>query len=657
MAIIEIAHGHITVADLNDGHTPSIDVGADGRLVIDGVPKGPSLKGEDAEAVARYEIQPSENSIMRDFKGALTPATLTARVFRDTGIAMEEVTPGGSNVLRYSIDGGTEQTYSPASGIATGGAKQKITLNFYVGAVRRASLDVPVHGIRAQLDSSGNLTIGEAVVNVRGPKPVLSLNAQHQLVADGELVSSTVLKGADGITPEIDPTTKRWKIGGTLTQVKAEGTDGQPGTPGKDFKYTDFTAAQLDTLMSGVKSKIDTSAFRSDIKTLLKGDSAFVAATKGATGATGPQGPKGDKPVLTLNSSYQLVADGTVVSTTSLRGPQGATGPTGPKGATGATGPKGDTGATGPQGPKGATGPQGPVGKTFRPSFSNGTLTFTASTDTSAVSLSGIPTVDSLKQAGFLYKNNNGNFQSCSATACTQLTPASIGAASSSHTHTGYASSSHNHDTAYAAKSHKHNAIEATYSGSGGKQPPNYIGYNSLRSCMSNEEVNGNTQYKNWIYINAYSGADVGGTTAIGFNRQTMAAYLMRSEANASTWAEKAELLGTHNLLSFIPKVAFMSEFSFLNSKWSLSSSGILAGGAPTITTSGHNLTITMPAAWFTHATGKTMSIYMPIVTPISACSAPIRILKSTTQIILSIPTDCTRFQLCVIVLGKSTLA
>ena len=462
MAIIEIAHGHITVADLNDGHTPSIDVGADGRLVIDGVPKGPSLKGEDAEAVARYEIQPSENSVMRDFKGALTPATLTARVFRDTGIAMEEVTPGGSNVLRYSIDGGTEQTYSPASGIATGGAKQKITLNFYVGAVRWASLDVPVHGIRAQLDSSGNLTIGEAVVNVKGPKPVLSLNAQHQLVADGELVSSTVLKGKDG--------------------------------------------------------------------------------------ATGPQGPKGDKPVLTLNSSYQLVADGTVVSTTSLRGPTGATGATGPKGATGATGPRGDTGATGPQ---------GPVGKTFRPSFSNGTLTFTASTDTSAVSLSGIPTVDSLKQAGFLYKNNNGNFQSCSATACTQLTPASIGAAASSHTHSGYAaaththsgyaSSSHNHDTVYAAKSHKHNTIEATYSGSGGKQPPNYIGYNSLRSCMSNEEVNGNTQYKNWIYINAYSGADVGGTTAIGFNRQTMAAYLMRSEANASTWAEKAELLGTHN--------------------------------------------------------------------------------------------------------------
>ena len=358
MAIIEIAHGHITVADLNDGHTPSIDVGADGRLVIDGVPKGPSLKGEDAEPVARYEIVPSDNSIMRDFKGVLTPARLTARVFRDTGIAMAEVTLGGSNVLRYSIDGGTEQTYSPASGIATGGAKQKITLTFYVGVIRWASLDVPVHGIRAQLDSSGNLTIGEAVVNVKGPKPVLSLNAQHQLVADGVLVSEAVLKGADGITPEIDPTTKRWKIGGTLTQVKAEGTDGQPGTPGtpgKDFKYTDFTAAQLDALQSGVKSKIDTSTFRSDIgglikadvKTLLKNDSGFVALTKGEPGERGPQGTAGTNGVDGItphigNDGYWYAGS----TKLSLK----AQGPIGPAGPTGGTGP---TGPVGPQGPKG----------------------------------------------------------------------------------------------------------------------------------------------------------------------------------------------------------------------------------------------------------------------------------------------------------------
>ena len=361
MAIIEIAHGHITVADLNDGHTPSIDVGADGRLVIDGLPKGPSLKGEDAEPVARYEIVPSDNSIMRDFKGVLTPARLTARVFRDTGIAMAEVTLGGSNVLRYSIDGGTEQTYSPASGIATGGAKQKITLTFYVGVIRWASLDVPVHGIRAQLDSSGNLTIGEAVVNVRGPKPVLSLNAQHQLVADGVLVSDTVLKGTDGITPEIDPTTKRWKIGGTLTQVKAEGTDGQPGTPGtpgtpgKDFKYTDFTAAQLDALQSGVKSKIDTSTFRSDIgglikadvKTLLKNDSGFVALTKGEPGERGPQGTAGTNGVDGItphigNDGYWYAGS----TKLSLK----AQGPIGPAGPTGGTGP---TGPVGPQGPKG----------------------------------------------------------------------------------------------------------------------------------------------------------------------------------------------------------------------------------------------------------------------------------------------------------------
>ena len=620
------------------------------KLYIDGVESSDSLKGEDAEPVARYEIVPSDNSIMRDFKGALSPARLTARVFRDTGIAMAEVTLGGSNSLRYSIDGGTEQTYSPASGIATGGAKQKITLTFYVGVIRWASLDVPVHGIRAQLDGSGNLTIGEAVVNVRGPKPVLSLNAQHQLVADGVLVSDTVLKGTDGITPEIDPTTKRWKIGGTLTQVKAEGTDGQPGTPGtpgKDFKYTDFTAAQLDALQSGVKSKIDTSAFRSDIgvriktdvKDLLKGDSGFVALTKGepgskgdkgdkgdqgiqglkgtdgisphigndgywysgstklsvkAQGPTGPQGlqgPKGDQglkgndgakgdkgdkgdkglkgdtPVLSLNSSYQLLADGALVSSASLRGPQGIQGL---KGDTGLQGP------SGPQGPAGPTGPTGPQGKTFRPSFSGETLTFTASTDTSNVSLSGIartsqiPTKDTVANWGFATTSalNSGlagkasladvqgagfvKYANGKLTYCSGLTCSDLNISSASHNHDSvYAKISHTHSQ-YAAASHIHAVVEGTYSGKGGAKNPNAYGINRVGFFMSSQVVNGNSQYKDWILLDCYGGNDVGGAVAIGVNRQSLGAYIMRSAAARTAWAASAELIGTHNYASIL---------------------------------------------------------------------------------------------------------
>ena len=125
-----------------------------------------------------------------------------------------------------------------------------------------------------------------------------------------------------------------------------------------------------------------------------------------------------------------------------------------------------------------------------------------------------------------------------------------------------YAAKTHNHDTAYAAKSHthseygasghKHTAIQAPYSGSGGKQPPTYANANELRACMSNETVNGNSQYKNWIYINAYSDSDAGGVTAIGLNRQSLGAYIMRANAGASTWAQSAELLHTSNGLLFL---------------------------------------------------------------------------------------------------------
>ena len=125
-----------------------------------------------------------------------------------------------------------------------------------------------------------------------------------------------------------------------------------------------------------------------------------------------------------------------------------------------------------------------------------------------------------------------------------------------------YAAKTHNHDTVYAAKSHthseygasghKHTSIQAPYSGSGGKQPPTYANANELRACMSNETVNGNSQYKNWIYINAYSGSDAGGVTAIGLNRQSLAAYIMRANAGASTWAQSAELLHTSNGLLFL---------------------------------------------------------------------------------------------------------
>ena len=41
---------------------------------------------------------------------------------------------------------------------------------------------------------------------------------------------------------------------------------------------------------------------------------------------------------------------------------------------------------------------------------------------------------------------------------------------------------------------------------------------------------------------------------AFGVNRQSLGAYIMRSEAERETWGESAELLGTHNYTSYTVK-------------------------------------------------------------------------------------------------------
>ena len=68
---------------------------------------------------------------------------------------------------------------------------------------------------------------------------------------------------------------------------------------------------------------------------------------------------------------------------------------------------------------------------------------------------------------------------------------------------------------------------------------------------MMNTSVNGNTHYKDWIIMDCYSGNDVGGGVAFGVNRQTLGAYIMRSAATRTSWAESAELLGTHNYSAY----------------------------------------------------------------------------------------------------------
>lgn len=102
-------------------------------------------------------------------------------------------------------------------------------------------------------------------------------------------------------------------------------------------------------------------------------------------------------------------------------------------------------------------------------------------------------------------------------------------------------------DSIYAASSHTHTTIVGSYTMYGGQQPPNYFGKKRVGALMMNTTVNGNSHYKDWLFMDCYGGSDVGGGVAIGVNRQALGAYIMRSAAARTAWAESAELLGTHN--------------------------------------------------------------------------------------------------------------
>ena len=110
---------------------------------------------------------------------------------------------------------------------------------------------------------------------------------------------------------------------------------------------------------------------------------------------------------------------------------------------------------------------------------------------------------------------------------------------------------SNNWSSYCAPASHNHTTIVGNYTANGGKQNPDYFGTNRVGALMMNTSVNGNSQYKDWLFMDCYSGSDVGGGVAIGVNRQSLGAYIMRSAAARTSWAESAELLGTHNYTTY----------------------------------------------------------------------------------------------------------
>ena len=92
------------------------------------------------------------------------------------------------------------------------------------------------------------------------------------------------------------------------------------------------------------------------------------------------------------------------------------------------------------------------------------------------------------------------------------------------------------------------NTVSGQYTGSGGQQSPNYFGKNRAGFLMMNTPINGNANFKNFLIMDNYNGDDVGGATALGLDRQDNRAFIMRSNADRTTWNGSAELITSANV-------------------------------------------------------------------------------------------------------------
>ena len=90
--------------------------------------------------------------------------------------------------------------------------------------------------------------------------------------------------------------------------------------------------------------------------------------------------------------------------------------------------------------------------------------------------------------------------------------------------------------------------VRGEYTGNGGQQNPNYFGVNWVGFRMMNTTIGTNSQYKDWIISDCYSGNDIGGAVAFGMNRQSLGAYLMGSDAARTSWTRKGTFWGDWNL-------------------------------------------------------------------------------------------------------------
>lgn len=160
-----------------------------------------------------------------------------------------------------------------------------------------------------------------------------------------------------------------------------------------------------------------------------------------------------------------------------------------------------------------------------------------------------VPTTQTANNATFLRNDNTWQ----------KVTPGNIGAPTTSGggasgtwviNISGKASTA---DKATSASSAVYaNKFLGSYSGDGGRKAPSYFGRNYCGALMSNQPANSDTSYKNWLYMDCYSGTDAGGATAIGVSRSAAKAFIMQSSNARSEWNNIAEIITNHNIGNYL---------------------------------------------------------------------------------------------------------
>ena len=108
--------------------------------------------------------------------------------------------------------------------------------------------------------------------------------------------------------------------------------------------------------------------------------------------------------------------------------------------------------------------------------------------------------------------------------------------------------------SAYADSAGSVYSVTGVYTGSGGAQPPSYVGSGTVRfNMMERPSGLGGHEYCDYMLMDTYVGGDVPYVTAIGVAKTSVPkAYIaVGQKGNTSGWLEEAEIVTTRNACSF----------------------------------------------------------------------------------------------------------